>query len=385
MNKDIFTIEDACHFTAPVSFGTMVKPAGSACNLNCRYCYYLEKAGLYGGREPLMSDELLDTYVRQYLEANETGEITFCWHGGEPLLSGIDFFRKALKLQRKYADGRKVFNTLQTNGTKVDENWCCFFRDNEFLVGISIDGPRDIHDGYRKSKSGNSTFDSVLRAISLFKRFGVEFNTLSVVNNLSEGRGAEIYRFFRNEIESRYMQFLPAANKTLPWAVSSTGYGDFLCDVFDEWIRQDVGEYYVQIFDATLAQWCGLTPGVCSINEICSDSLTVEHNGDVYPCDHFVSPEYRLGNIKENSLREIFESKERIDFALSKRNSLPADCLKCKYNFACHGECPEHRVAGKNVLCSGLKAYFSHVSPYMDRMKELLSEGRGPAEIMKEL
>lgn len=385
MNKDIITIEDARHFTAPVSFGTMVKPAGSACNLNCRYCYYLEKAGLYGGREPLMSDELLDTYVRQYLEANETGEITFCWHGGEPLLSGIDFFRKALKLQRKYADGRKVFNTLQTNGTKVDENWCCFFRDNEFLVGISIDGPRDIHDGYRKSKSGNSTFDSVLRAISLFKRFGVEFNTLSVVNNLSEGRGAEIYRFFRNEIESRYMQFLPAANKTLPWAVSSTGYGDFLCDVFDEWIRQDVGEYYVQIFDATLAQWCGLTPGVCSINEICSDSLTVEHNGDVYPCDHFVSPEYRLGNIKENSLREIFESKDRIDFALSKRNSLPADCLKCKYNFACHGECPEHRVAGKNVLCSGLKAYFSHVSPYMDRMKELLSEGRGPAEIMKEL
>lgn len=385
MNKDIFTIEDARHFTAPVSFGTMVKPAGSACNLNCRYCYYLEKAGLYGGREPLMSDELLDTYVRQYLEANETGEVTFCWHGGEPLLSGIDFFRKALKLQHKYADGRKVFNTLQTNGTKVDENWCCFFRDNEFLVGISIDGPRDIHDGYRKSKSGNSTFDSVLRAISLFKRFGVEFNTLSVVNNLSEGRGAEIYRFFRNEIESRYMQFLPAANKTLPWAVSSTGYGDFLCDVFDEWIRQDVGEYYVQIFDATLAQWCGLTPGVCSINEICSDSLTVEHNGDVYPCDHFVSPEYRLGNIKENSLREIFESKERIDFALSKRNSLPADCLKCKYNFACHGECPEHRVAGKNVLCSGLKAYFSHVSPYMDRMKELLSEGRGPAEIMKEL
>ncbi|MCQ2167875.1 MAG: anaerobic sulfatase maturase [Bacteroidales bacterium] len=385
MNKDIFTIEDARHFTAPVSFGTMVKPAGSACNLNCRYCYYLEKAGLYRGREPLMSDELLDTYVRQYLEANETGEVTFCWHGGEPLLSGIDFFRKALKLQRKYADGRKVFNTLQTNGTKVDENWCCFFRDNEFLVGISIDGPRDIHDGYRKSKSGNSTFDSVLRAISLFKRFGVEFNTLSVVNNLSEGRGAEIYRFFRNEIESRYMQFLPAANKTLPWAVSSTGYGDFLCDVFDEWIRQDVGEYYVQIFDATLAQWCGLTPGVCSINEICSDSLTVEHNGDVYPCDHFVSPEYRLGNIKENSLREIFESKERIDFALSKRNSLPADCLKCKYNFACHGECPEHRVAGKNVLCSGLKAYFSHVSPYMDRMKELLSEGKGPAEIMKEL
>lgn len=385
MNKDIFTIEDARHFTAPVSFGTMVKPGGSACNLNCRYCYYLEKAGLYRGREPLMSDELLDTYVRQYLEANETGEITFCWHGGEPLLSGIDFFRKALKLQRKYADGRKVFNTLQTNGTKVDENWCCFFRDNEFLVGISIDGPRDIHDGYRKSKSGKSTFDSVLRAISLFKRFGVEFNTLSVVNNLSEGRGAEIYRFFRNEIESRYMQFLPAANKTLPWAVSSTGYGDFLCDVFDEWIRQDVGEYYVQIFDATLAQWCGLTPGVCSINEICSDSLTVEHNGDVYPCDHFVSPEYRLGNIKENSLREIFESKDRIDFALSKRNSLPADCLKCKYNFACHGECPEHRVAGKNVLCSGLKAYFSHVSPYMDRMKELLSEGRGPAEIMKEL
>ncbi|MCQ2173801.1 MAG: anaerobic sulfatase maturase [Bacteroidales bacterium] len=383
MKRPSLTLGDAAHLCAPVSFGTMVKPAGSACNLNCSYCYYLEKSALYGGREPVMSKDLLETYVRQYIEANDTDEVSFCWHGGEPLLLGTDFFRTAVSLQQKYAHGKTIRNSLQTNGLRVDEDWCRFFRKNDFLVGISLDGPRDIQDGFRKTKAGKPTFDSVMAAISLFKRHGVEFNTLSVVNSSCEGRGLEIYRFFRDEVGSRYMQFLPAANKDLPWAVSAAGYGRFLIDIFDEWVKRDVGAYYVQIFDATLAQWCGLNPGLCSVAEVCCDSLTVEHNGDVYPCDHFVLPESRLGNIRENTLREIYEMPARFDFAVSKRESLPPECLKCKFYFACHGECPEHRVNGRNVLCDGLKAFFSHVAPAMDTMKDLLSQGKAPALIME--
>ena len=383
MTGKSLTLGDAEHLLAPVSFGTMVKPIGSACNLGCSYCYYLEKADLYGGREPVMSKDLLDKYIRQYIEANEADELSFCWHGGEPLLLGTDFFRTAMALQQKYANGKTIHNSLQTNGLRVDDEWCRFFARNSFLVGISIDGPRDIQDNFRRTKSGKPTFDHVMNAIRLFKKHGVEFNTLSVVNSLSEGRGLEIYRFFRDIVGSRYMQFLPAANKRLPWAVSAEGYGQFLIDIFDEWVKHDVGSSYVQIFDATLAQWCGLNPGLCSISETCCDSLTVEHNGDVYPCDHFVTAESRLGNINEQSLREIYEMPRRFGFSVSKRESLPASCRKCQYLFACNGECPEHRLAdGSNVLCAGLKAYFAHVAPAMDRMRELLANNRAPAEIM---
>lgn len=382
MKGKSLTLGDAAHLCAPVSFGSMVKPAGSTCNLNCTYCYYLEKAGLYGGREPVMSKELLETYVRQYIEANDGDEVSFCWHGGEPLLLGIDYFRTVVNLQQKHAHGKIIRNSLQTNGLKVDEQWCHFFRNNGFLIGISLDGPRDIHDRFRRTKVGKPSFDRVMSAIRLFERYGVEFNTLSVVNNVCEGRGLEIYRFFRDEVGSRYMQFLPAANKDLPWAVSGKGYGQFLIDIFDEWVKHDVGEYYVQIFDATLAQWCGVNPGLCSIGEVCCDSLTIEHNGDVYPCDHFVYPDYKLGNIKENTLREIYDSPQRLDFALAKRESLSEECRQCRFLFTCHGECPEHRVNGKNVLCEGLKSFFEHVSPAMDTMRELLSQNRAPAEIM---
>lgn len=381
-SKDLFTLADAQHVTAPVAFGTMVKPAGSTCNLNCTYCYYLEKAELYGGREPVMSDELLELYIRQYIEANEVGEVSFCWHGGEPLLLGRRFFEKAVSLQNKYKGSKKINNSLQTNGLKVNEDWCAFFRENGFLIGISLDGPKDIQDRYRRSRTGAPSFDSVMYAIRMFQRTGVDFNTLSVVNRSCEGRGLEIYRFFRDYVGSRYMQFLPAANKRLPWAVSADGYGRFLTDIFDEWVKRDVGECYVQIFDATLARWCGMTPGVCSINEICSDSLTVEHNGDVYPCDHFVTPACLLGNIREKTLREIYDSPQRLRFALDKRNSLPRECSVCRWHAVCNGECPEHRENGRNVLCEGLKTFFEHVSPSMDRMRDLLVEGRAPAEIM---
>ena len=407
--KEIFTLSDAERLTAPQAFVTMLKPAGSRCNLDCTYCYYLDKAIQYGGKNEVMDDELLERYIRQYIEANEVDSVQFCWHGGEPLLLGIDFYRRALELQRRYADGKRIENTLQTNGTLVDERWCALFAENRFLVGLSLDGPRDIHDAFRRTKGGEPTFDRVKQCVELFRRTGVEFNTLSVVNSRSEGRGAEIYRFFRDEIRSRYMQFLPAVEHVvdLPgarrplivpperegarlaeWSVSARGYGDFLCDVFDEWVVRDVGQCFVQMFDATLAQWCGVQPGVCSMCETCGDALVVEHNGDVYPCDHFVYPRYLLGNIREQTLAEIYRSPQRREFGLTKRNTLPRECLRCRYWFACRGECPKHRFERgsdgypRNSLCEGLQRYFRHVEPYMEQMRDLLARQQPPAWVM---
>ena len=362
--------------------GVMVKPVGSICNHGCSYCYYLPTSALYQSDGGVMEDGVLEACVRQSIEACDGDVVSFCWHGGEPLLAGLPFFRRAVQLQKRYAGSKRIDNSLQTNGLLVDDSWCRFFRDNEFLIGISIDGPKDIHDKFRKVHSGVSSFDAVIRAITLFKRYRVEFNTLSVVSSLSEGRGVEIYRFFRNTVGSRFMQFLPAADRQLPWAVSAEGYGRFLTDIFDEWVRRDVGEYFVQMFDATLAGWYGITPGVCTVNDCCNDSLVVEHNGDVYSCDHFVKSGLLLGNIRESSLKELFDSPGRVSFSRSKTASLPEECRECRYFFACHGECPEHRVNGRNVLCEGLKVYFSHVAPAMDGMKELLLRRRSPAEIM---
>ncbi len=408
-NKDIFTFRDAEKQAGPVAFSTMLKPAGSACNLDCHYCYYLDKAVQYGGRQAVMSDELLELYVRQYIEANEVPTVQFCWHGGEPLLLGVDFYRKAMDFQQKYADGKKIENILQTNGTLVDEAWCDLFAGNNFLVGISLDGPQDIHDAFRLTKGGRPTFERVMRTIEMFQRSGVEYNTLSVVNRLCEGRGGEIYRFFRDEVHSRFMQFLPAVEHVVGkpghhrplivppghegarlagWSVSAEGYGHFLCDVFDEWVVSDVGRCFVQLFDASLAQWCGVRPGVCSMGETCGDALVVEHNGDVYPCDHFVYPGYRLGNIRETPLAELYRSQKRREFGLDKRNTLPAECLRCNYYFACRGECPKHRFARgadgspKNSLCEGLKRYFRHVEPYMEYMRDLLARQQSPAWVM---
>lgn len=388
-SKEIFTLKDAQRRTGPRVFTTLVKPAGSMCNLNCRYCYYLEKAGLYGGVEPLMNPELLELYIKQYIEASEAETVEFCWHGGEPLMLGLDFYKRAMKLQRKYACGREVHNSLQTNGTLVDEAWSRFFTENGFLVGLSIDGPKDIHDANRVNKGGRPTFDKVFQTVKLFQRCRVEFNTLSVVTRLSEQRGLEIYRFFRDVAGSRYMQFLPAADwlpdgSYAPWSVTAEGYGKFLCSIFDEWVSRDVGTSYVQIFDATLANWCGVEPGICTMSETCGEGLCVEHNGDVYPCDHFVLPELKLGNIRETPLKELYESEKRLKFALEKRNTLPAGCLRCEWFFCCHGECPGHRLHGKNELCGGLKTFFAHSAPAMERMRELLQSNRAPAEIMWE-
>ena len=333
----------------------------------------------------------------------------FCWHGGEPLLLGVDFYRKAMDFQQKYADGKKIENILQTNGTLVDEAWCDLFAGNNFLVGISLDGPQDIHDAFRLTKGGRPTFERVMRTIEMFQRSGVEYNTLSVVNRLCEGRGGEIYRFFRDTVHSRYMQFLPAVEHVVDkpgfhrplivspdregarlaeWSVTAKGYGEFLCDVFDVWVVSDVGRTFVQMFDATLAQWCGVPPGVCSMGETCGDALVVEHNGDVYSCDHFVYPEYKLGNIRETPLSEIYRSRKRVDFGLAKRNALPAECLRCKYYFACRGECPKHRFetgsdgCRKNSLCEGSQHWFRHSEPYMEYMRDMLAREQSPAWVM---
>ena len=405
--KGTITLADAAKELAPAAFTTMLKPAGSACNLDCTYCYYLDKAVQYGGREAVMSDSLLEEYVRQYITANDVDTVTFCWHGGEPLLLGLDFYRRAMRYQRKYAAAshKKIINTLQTNGTLINEEWCRFFRSNNFLVGISLDGPQDVHDEFRKDKGGRPTWSRVMRAVEMMRRMGVEFNTLSVVNHRCEGRGEEIYEFFKN-IGSRYMHFLPAVEHVVdragtrrplivdpqtegarlaPWSVSAGGYGKFLTDIFKKWVVSDVGDIFVQMFDATLAQYCGVMPGVCSMCETCGDSLVVEHNGDVYNCDHFVYPRYKLGNLTETSLKEIYQSQRRLDFGLAKRNSLPRECLGCKFYFACRGECPKHRFdkgldgSPKNALCEGLKAYFAYTQPYMEYMRDMILLQRSPS------
>lgn len=407
--KQIFTFRDAEKQVAPVAFSTMLKPAGSACNLDCHYCYYLDKAVQYGGRQAVMDDDLLELYIKQYIGANEVDTVQFCWHGGEPLLLGLDFYRRAMELQRRYADGKRIENTLQTNGMLVDGAWCDLFAANNFLVGISLDGPGDIHDAFRLTKGGKPTFARVMQTVGMFRRSGVEFNTLSVVNRRCEGRGGEIYRFFRDEVHSRFMQFLPAVEHVVDkpghhrplivppghdgarlaeWSVSAEGYGHFLCDVFDQWVVSDVGRCFVQLFDASLAQWCGVQPGVCSMGETCGDALVVEHNGDVYSCDHFVYPEYKLGNIAETPLAEIYRSQKRREFGLNKRNTLPSECLRCNYYFACRGECPKHRFARgadgspKNSLCEGLKYYFRHAEPYVEYMRDLLARQQPPAWVM---
>lgn len=397
-----FSYEDIVKRNERRGFTSMVKPVGSLCNMRCKYCYYLDKAALYDYRQPQMDEALLENYIRANIEGNNSPVIAFAWHGGEPLLAGKEFFRKAVALQQRYAEGRTVENSIQTNGLLVDDEWCAIFRDNNFLVGVSIDGPESIHDAHRVDAGGNPTFARVMKGIERLYRNRVEYNTLTTINIHSEGRGAEVYNFLRQI--SVFMQFLPVAEllcdgrvqspenqgaDIAPWSVSAKGFGQFMCDIFDVWVKNDVGRRYVQLFDATLALMVGVQPSVCSLCETCGSGLTVEHNGDVYCCDHFVYPEYKIGNIHTDRLADLAYCDRQFEFGVAKRALLPRECRHCKFYNLCHGECPKHRFIcdntgeyGKNYLCDGYKMFYEHTAADMERMKQLILDGKPASEIM---
>ena len=406
--RNTLHLGDVAKMQRAPAFGTMVKPIGSACNLDCHYCYYRDKSEIYSGNMPRMNEELLEEYIRQYIQGASQQNISFCWHGGEPLMAGLPFFEKAMELQRKYAGDKVIENTLQTNGILVNEDWCRFFKENNFLIGLSLDGPEDIHDAFRRDCGGASTFARVMRAVELMKKHGVEFNILATVNARSEERGVEVYKFLTSI--NPYVQFLPVVEYVkmrpgkrplivspdeedavpAPWSVSAKGYGKFMCDVFDEWVKYDVGRNFVQLFDVTLGNWCGVPPSLCAFAEVCGDGLVVEHNGDVYSCDHFVYPEYRLGNIATDELATMYRSSEQQAFGRDKRDALPMECKRCNYYFLCRGECPKHRFEyaknGEpymNVLCEGYKMFFRHTDPYMRYMKTLIEKGEPASKVME--
>ena len=403
--ENTLTLSDAIRINKALRFNMMYKPIGAICNLNCSYCYYLDKASLYG-EQSVMSFNLLNKIIREYIDVNDNEQIVFDWHGGEPLLLGLDYFKKIVEIQKKYQGNKLIYNTIQTNATLLDENFASFFKENNFLVGVSIDGPQSIHDKYRKDKGDDSVFFKVMRVVECLHKYNVDFNALTTVNKASEGRGLEVYHFLKN-IGSRYMQFMPvyeylnyADNKVVapdaenamlaPWSVDSLEYGKFMSDIFDYWVKNDVGNYFVSLFDSTLANYCGLSPGTCVYSETCGANAVVEHNGDIYPCDHFVYPDFKVGNVCDMSLKEIMSSDKILKFGVNKRNMLPNQCIRCKYYFACHGECPKHRFditqngePGLNSLCKGLFFFFSHVDSYMIKMRTLLFEGKEAKLIMK--
>jgi uncharacterized protein len=388
--------------TTPAAFHIMAKPRGAICNLRCDYCYYLRKTDLYPGTSFRMSDETLESYTRQYIQSQQVPEVNFGWQGGEPTLMGLDFFRKAVAYQQKYArPGMKIENTLQTNGTLLNDEWCRFFAKNRFLIGISLDGPREVHDVYRKDKGGAPTFDRVMRGVKLLRKHKVDFNVLTCVSAANVHQPLEVYHFLRDEISAQFIQFIPIVERdnetgfqegTALTSRSITGkqYGDFLIAIFDEWVHRDVGRVFVQIFDTALGRWLGAPGGLCVFQETCGKALVMEHNGDLYSCDHFVEPRYLLGNILETPLIELVGSEQQLKFGLNKKASLPRYCRECPVLFACNGGCPKNRTdltpdgeAGLNHLCKGYKTFFTHIDQPMRMMAGLLRQGHPAAEIMK--
>lgn len=399
----------------PEAFHVMTKPVGPICNLGCKYCFYLEKERLFPPSEKFrMSDDLLEAYIKQYIEGQSTAEITFGWQGGEPTLLGVEFFQKVVDLQKKYANGKAIHNSLQTNGTLLDDCWAEFFAAHGFLIGLSVDGPARLHDVYRVDKRQRPTFDLVMRGLEFLKKHRVEFNTLTVVNRANAKHPLEVYRFLK-EINSGFLQFIPlverkpdhAANElgldlaTPPgaenmdsspvtsWSVEASSYGDFLVAIFDDWVRHDVGRTFVQLFDVALGIWYGQPSTLCVFSETCGTALALEHNGDLYACDHYVYPRYKLGNIQETTLGDMVLSPQQRKFGADKRDTLPKYCRECTVRFACNGECPKHRFIltpdgdpGLNYLCAAYKRFFTHIDPYMRTMADLLRTGSAPAKIM---
>ncbi len=404
----------------------MAKPTGPICNLDCRYCFYLEKERLYPGTSSwAMPDAVLETFVRDYIAAQDAPLVTFAWQGGEPTLLGLEFFRRVIELQRRYADGRRIENTLQTNGILVDDGWAAFFAEHGFLVGLSIDGPRELHDRYRVDRGGAPTFDRVMKGIAALKRQGAAFNTLTVVHRDNARAPLDVYRFLK-EAGSGFLQFIPivervtmasggiAAGRKSPrtnghssrselsvpgpagggrvaaWSVDPADWGGFLCAIFDEWVRHDVGRVFVQMFDVALESWYRGDASLCIFSETCGRALAVEHNGDLYSCDHYVFPAFRLGNIADTPVGELVASPGQRRFGDIKRDTLPDYCRRCDVRFACHGECPKNRFietpdgeAGLNYLCAGYKRFFTHIDAAMRFMASELAQQRAPANVME--
>jgi uncharacterized protein len=383
------------------AFHLMTKPRGAICNLDCKYCYFLSKERLYPDSDFRMGETLLEEYTRQYISAQHVPEVTFAWQGGEPTLMGLPFYQQAVRYQQKHKKpNTRIFNALQTNAVTLDDDWCAFFAENDFLIGVSLDGPQHLHDAYRVDKGGAPTFERVVAGIDLLKKHGVEFNILTTVHAANAGHPLEIYRFIRDELGVAFMQFIPIverANDTgyqegdtvTDRSVTATGYGTFLTTIFDEWVRHDVGRVFVQIFDVALAAWSGNNPGLCIFEETCGNALAMEHNGDVYSCDHYVEPDYKLGNIADIPLDEIVMMDEQRAFGLAKRDTLPEYCRSCEVRFVCNGGCPKNRFIhtpagepGLNYLCDGYKTFFNHIDTPMRFMANELAHRRPPANVM---
>lgn len=388
----------------PPAFHIMLKPRGAICNLDCKYCYFLAKEMLYPGSRFRMAESLLEEYTRQYIEAQDVPEVTFAWQGGEPTLMGLDFFKLAVELQQKYRrPGMKIYNALQTNGTTLDDAWSAFFQANDFLIGLSLDGPRHLHDYYRVDKGGRPTFDQVMGGLDLLKKHRVQFNILTTVHAANAGRPLEVYHFLRDKVGTQFIQFIPiverdnetgfqAGEQVTGRSVTGKQYGDFLITIFDEWVRRDVGRVFVQIFDVALAAWLGQPPGLCVFEETCGLAMAMEHNGDLYACDHYVEPAYKLGNIQDTPLIELVASDQQQQFGLAKRDTLPTYCRECRVRFVCNGGCPKNRVLftpdgepGLNYLCQGYKAFFTYIDPAMKFMAAELKRKRPAANIMHHL
>ena len=405
---------------AQTQFHLLAKPTGAICNLDCKYCFFLSKEMLYPGSRFRMADELLETYIRQLLESQPGPEVVVGWQGGEPTLMGLEFFERSIEYVDRYKKPRqRVSYTIQTNGTKLDAAWCAFFKKHNVLVGLSVDGPRALHDAYRVDKGGRGTFDDVMHGWRLLSRHGVDVNILCTVHAANADHPLEVYRFFRDELKTEFIQFIPIIERVTPQMlpVANSGWGErgsdprplfllegnqvtdrsvgaeqwgrFLIGVFDEWVKRDVGKIYVQMFDAALASWVGAPPSMCIFSETCGSALALEHNGDLYSCDHFVEPKYLLGNIQQVHMLQLVTSEQQRQFGLAKRDTLPRYCRECPVRFACHGECPKNRFIstpdgepGLNYLCAGYLAFFTHIDPTMRLMADLLRKGRFADEAM---
>jgi|TARA_Y100000310_G_scaffold203698_1_gene203950 uncharacterized protein len=393
------------------AFSVLAKPIGPICNLDCSYCFYLEKELLYPGNDDFkMSTDVLENFIRQKIEGHQVPQVSFAWQGGEPTLLGIDFFKRVVQLQKRYADGKIIENGFQTNGVLLDDEWCHFLKSNNFLVGLSIDGPLECHDHHRVFKGGQPSFEKVIAGIEMMKKHSVEFNTLTVIQKHNSQKPLEVYRFLK-EIGSGFMQFIPIVEHMIPtqpngnhelatsyeeshvavtdWSVDAKQFGVFLCTIFDEWVRNDVGEYFVQMFDETLAAWAGILSSVCIFRPECGGALAIEHNGDLYSCDHYVYPDNLLGNIEDDPLVAMLNSAQQVQFGRHKLVTLPQYCLDCEVRFACNGECPKNRFNktptgddGLNYLCAGYKQFFTYVGPYMRTMLDQLKQQKAPANVM---